>query len=248
MSSKSLTVWRILLALAITVALALFWSIPFRIGQFCQYLDSFSGDIVREDQLAASDDLSKIYYFVELNKKLKPLQLDGVADKYLFKGLLHYESAYDYLTGNYPKIIKSLESDESYWGRYIRANSNWRLAQGIYKESLKMDAKTKAEMQKQAMEMAYATKDDYEEVIKNDPDSSLPPKWNYDLTTDPAAMMRALMPKPAKIKVVLGEGGPKNKGSGEDKGKGPKGGGIEDLNIEGPQKQGRPKPHNERPG
>ncbi|MBI2669928.1 MAG: hypothetical protein HYX20_02205 [Candidatus Yanofskybacteria bacterium] len=250
--AKWFTIPRVFLAVIVLAVFSLLTIVFYRVSQFYETQDAFSGAITRSDQLAARDYLQNLQYFYELNKKLRPLGLDGVINERFFKNAQHYQSAYDYLTGHgrCEKILNELKDDDSYWGRYMRANCRWRIAQGIFEKSLdkNKDEKTRTADQKQSIEMAASTKDDYEWVIKNDPASTLPPKWNYDLTADPSAMARALGPKPIKIKVVLGEGG-KDKGPKGDKGEGPEGKGTLDLDKKGGDKPSQsPNPDAKRGG
>ena len=218
------------------------------VGDYYQYRDAYSGDVVRGDQLAARIDLENLEYFYELNKKLKPFGLSWLANRYLFKEALYQEAAYDYLANRHERVVEKLKDDNSFWGRYLRANSKWRLAQGIFEQALKMDAVTQSKEKAEADEMASSTKDDYEEIIKMSQGEWLPAKWNYDLTTDAGARAAGLSPKLAKVKVILGTGGKKNKGTGKGKGQGPQGKGSHDLEIEGPSTDGNPKPGTKRPG
>lgn len=246
---RRVTLGRVLIASAILAVSFLSISVMYLISHYKHYLDAYSGDVIREDQIAARNDLANLKYFYDLNKKLKPFKLDWIADKYLFKNVQHREAAYDYMANRFEKVTKDLKDDNSYWGRYLRANSNWRLAQGVFEGALKKDSKTSLEEQKKADEMALSTKDDYAEAIKLDGGEKLPPKWNYDLTTNPSARAAGLQPKPAKIKVKLGlGGGKKEKGEGKDKGQGPKGEGVKPLDINGPPTDAKPNPGVHRPG
>lgn len=243
---RRFTFARFFLAIVLFSVFAFLEAVLYNGKIFYETLDDFSGSISRADQLSAKANLQNLKYFYELNKKLKPLGLNDIVNQYFFEDALHYQSAYDYLTGNYDKIVDhDLKNDDSYWGRFIRANAKWRQAQGIFAGSLNKnkDEKTRADEQKQAIESAVSTKDDYEQAIKEDKLSTLPPKWNYDLTTDPAAMARALAPKPLKIKIMLGEGGDKDKNPGNKEGNSP-GKGTLDLDRKNGNKPGQ----NSNPG
>ena len=224
---KRLTGKRIIIAVMLSVGFFSAALVSFTIGRFKGTLDEFSGAIVRGDQLAARDGFQNLQYFYELNKKLPVLS--NITGKYFFKDAQYYKSAYDYLTGNYDKVINELKNSDGYWAHFIRANSRWRQAQGIMEQSLQMNEELKQEMQKLATGIVLSTKDDYEQAVRKDPNSSLPPKWNYDLTTDAAAMMGALMPKQLKIKKILGRGGKEDKGPSKEKGKDQEGKGSQDL-------------------
>lgn len=248
--AKRFTIRRVLLAAAY---LAIFCSaeiLLFNGKWFYKTLNDYSGAVSRGDQLAARDYLQNLQYFYELNKKLHPLGLDGVISESFFKDAQNYQSAYDYLTGNYEKVIKDLQGKEGYWAPYMRANAKWRLAQGIFDGSLNKskDKKTIMDEKKQAIEMIVMTKDDYERAIKNDSGLTLPPKWNYDMSTDPSAIARALAPKPIKVRSRLGEGGNKGNNPGDRDGDAP-GKGTLDLDKKGGNKPGpSPNPGAKREG
>ncbi|MBI4160504.1 MAG: hypothetical protein HY506_01195 [Candidatus Yanofskybacteria bacterium] len=240
---------RFLLALAVlTPALFLSW-LSFLIGDYYKYLDNYSGDIVRRDQIAAREDLENLNYFYQLNQKIRPFQLDWIADKYLFENARYYKAAYDFLTNRHERVVEGdLKDDENFWARYLRANSRWRIAQGAFSQIIKLkDVKQKSEAFKKADEMAYSTKEDYEEAVKMAGGKHSASSWNYDLTTNASARANALIPKPPKIKVRLGLGGNKNKGKGKQ-GDGPSGEGSLDLKIDNLPDKAKQKPDAHRPG
>ena len=245
---KRFTVGRIIMVLALLIFLFGISRVFYIVGDYYQYLDAYSGDIARGDQLAAKDDLENLKYFYQLNSKLKPFGLSWVADKYFFQEALVQAAAYDYLTNRHERVIEQLKDEQGLWGRYLRANSKWRLAQGVFEQSLKKDPATKLKEQSEADEMASSTKDDYEEAVKISQGDWLPAKWNYDLTTNDEARARGLRPKPASIKIKLGTGGKKDQGKGKYIGVGPQGEGSRDLEIEGTPTDGKPKPGTKRPG
>ncbi len=243
-----LTAGRIVVALAILLFALVGGRVFYLVGDYYQYLDAYSGDVFRGDQLAARVDLENLQYFYQLNKSLKPWGLSWLADRYLFKEAIYHAAAYDYLTNRHERVVEELKDDNGLWGRFLRANSKWRLAQGIFEQSLKKDPATNLKEQIEADELSFSTKEDYEEAVKISQGDWLPAKWNYDLTVDSETRARALRPKPAKIKVMLGTGGSKDKGLGKNKGQGSKGNGSQDLEIEGPPTDGNPKPGTKRPG
>lgn len=232
---RRMTISRFLLALLITVFLGLVWQIPYQIGNFYQHQDQLTGDVLRGNTLAVREDLEKLAYFYSWNDVLDNLWLDGLANKYLFYNAPYYRSALDYLTGNYTKTAKDLQDDQSFWALYLKANTKWRLAQGMYQHALEVKDKKEAErIKKEAEELAISSKDEYEEAIRNDPLHSFPPKWDYDLTNDPDARLLALLPKP-KVKIPqFGYPDPKGVPSSGKPGEG----GTKDLE----QRRGLPNP------
>ncbi len=237
--TRRFTFLRGFLALIILV-LCSFLSITFwNRGQFYESLNAFSGAVSRGDQLAARDNLSNLEYFYHLPN------LKGFAGRSLFKYSANYQASYDFLTGNHERVISNdLKDKDDYWALFIRSNSVWRNAKKLNEQALEeTDPKLKQEKQKQALEMAASTKDDYCQAVRIDPTSSLPPKWNCDLVSDPAAMANALMPKPAKVKLRLGEGGNKGNNPGNLDGEAP---GKGTLNLD--KKNGNKPALSNKPG
>ena len=134
--TRRFTIVRALVALVFLVVFFFIWLVSYEIGEFKKYLDAFSGDIVRGDQLAAKDGMADLRYFYELNNKLKPFGMDGLANKYLFKDNIYYQAAIDYLAGNHDTVIEKLKNEDNYWAYYLRANSQWRRAQGVMAQAL----------------------------------------------------------------------------------------------------------------
>ena len=244
---RRFTLGRVLLTIAILVFSAGVSRILYLVGDYYENLDAFSGDIGRKDQLAAREDLENLKYFYQLNNKLRPFGLSWLADRYLFKEAVHHATAYDYLTNRHEKVIEDLKNENTFWGYYLRANSKYRLAQGVFAQSVQKDPATRLKEQLKAVEMAASTKDDYEEAVKITKGEHLAASWNYDMTTDAGKLMAALQPKADPVKVKLGTGGRKNEGKGKDKGKG-EGDGSQDLEIKGPPGEGNPQQGTKRPG
>ncbi len=240
------TLVRLLISLAVIVVSFAFCYSLLQVSKFYKSLDAYSGAVSRGDQLAVRDNLEDLRHFPDLNKKLEFAGLDFIANKYLFKDFRYYESAYDYMTGNYERVIDQLKDDEDFYAHFIRANAKWRTAQGLIEQNLSSST-IRIEPALKSVQMAAALKEDYAECIKKDQKSSISPKWNYDLVTDPNALARGLMPKPQKVRVVLGRGGKNKKGEGQDKGEGPKGHDLKD-GKESPEQPGKPKSGTYRPG
>ncbi|MEK7151686.1 MAG: hypothetical protein AAB784_03180 [Patescibacteria group bacterium] len=229
--------------------LLFFWMIPYRVGQFYESLDNYSGQVSRGDQVASREGLTELKYFYDLNSKLKIVWLDWVAHKYIFSDAVYYDAAYQYMTGRYDKILEgSLKEDDGFWASFLKGNSRWRIAQGVYAQGASLSGADSEKIKKQADEMAASTKDDYERAIRKDVNSIFSVKWNYDQVTDPSARAAGLAPKPAKVKLVLGRGSKKGDGKGKDDGKGKGGKPLkEGLDVEG-EEEGRPRHTPRRPG
>lgn len=232
------------LLLAIYGSIAL---IPYRVGDYYQVLDQYSGDISRGEITPARGDLGQLTYFYRLNDKLKFIRLDGTARKHLFKGAPFHLAAYGYISGDMGRTGELMEKEEGFWAYYIRANAHFRQAQKMTANALNLtDPEDRKNQLNKADQIAKDTKDDYLAAIKSDPNETNEPKWNYDIVTDDAARMAALMPKAGQTKVKLGVpgGGPGPGPEGRDK-KGDKGYKPKDLGREGDKSpsnpEGRPK-------
>lgn len=226
--AKRFTLVRILIALVLTVLFTGSGYVLYEVGLYYSYLDNYSGHIERGDQTAARDGLKDLEYFYQLNRKLDALHLDWLGDKYLFYDSVYHRAAFNYIAGDYKKVASDLQDQDSFWAFYLRANANWRIAQGIYANGLNLPDKTdkdKAEKEKQlksADDLAKTlVKDDYALSVRSDPSGSLPPSWNYDLVSNDSARKKGLQPKPGPIKVKLGNNpgggsGPGLKGKDDD--------------------------------
>ncbi len=220
--------------------------IPYRVGDYYQVLDQYSGDISRGEITAARGDLEQLSYYYRLNERFKFIKLDGIAKEHLFKDAPHHQAAFQYINQDIRRAGEAMDKEEGFWAYYIRANAHFRQAQQMTANALNLaDPQTKKEQLAKADQIAKDTKDDYLAAIKSDPNETNEPKWNYDIVTNDAARKAALMPKPVKIKVKLGVpgNGPGPGPEGKDK-EGKKGFQPKDLGKDGEKRsnpEGRPK-------
>jgi len=212
--------------------------VAYRISDYFDNADKFSGDIARGDVTAAREHMANLEYYHKLNKNLEPLRLNWIAEEYLFKQEKFHRAGYLYISKDWTAVINELEGEEEFWAYYIRANARWRQAKDMFANGLNLgDLTKKVDQLKKADEIAKSTKDDYLEAIKTDPNETHEPRWNYDLVTDDEARAKALMPMPGKIKIELGvpmpgAGGTKEGPRGED-GKGEQSNKPKDLDKQG---------------
>ncbi len=249
-ATKRFTLFRFLAALLLAVLFSGVAYVLYEVGLYYSYLDAYSGHIVRGDQTAAREGMEDLNYFYQLSDEL---HLRWLADKYLFKDSVYHRAAFNYVAGDFDGVVnKDLQGQEGFWAYYLRANANWRIAQGKYANGLNLKDKAEKEKQlKAADDLAKdLVKDDYALAVKADPNGSLPSSWNYDLVSDDGARKKGLQPKPAPIKVKLGiripcgKSGPGPKG---EKDKGKAGTKPQDLDNKGGEQPGgkpggKPKP------
>ncbi len=248
-ATKRFTFLRFLAAILIAFLFSGMAYLLYKVGLYYSYLDAYSGHIARGDQTAAREGMEDLNYFYELSDNL---HLRWAADKYLFKDSIYHRAAFNYVAGDYDRVISDLQGQDSFWAYYIRGNAQWRRAQGIYANGLNLNDKAEKEKQlKAADDLAKdMVKDDYALAVKSDPAGSLPPSWNYDLVSDDGARQKGLQPKPAPIKVKLGipiPGGKSGPGPKGEKDKGKAGTKPQDLDNKGGETPGakpggKPKP------
>lgn len=219
---KRFTPFRLFIAIVLTVFFSGMGYILRMGGLYRDYLDKFSGAVARGDQSVAKESLEDLEYFYQLNRKFDAVGLGWVSRRYLFyeSDTVYYRAASNYIAGDHKRVVSDLQGEDDFWAYYLRANANWRIAQGTYVNALNLPDKTdkdKAEKEKQlriADELAKTVvKDDYEQAVRNDPLGLLPPSWDYDLVSNDASRNKGLQPKPAQVKVKLGE---KQPGAGND--------------------------------
>ncbi|OGN03838.1 MAG: hypothetical protein A2655_01080 [Candidatus Yanofskybacteria bacterium RIFCSPHIGHO2_01_FULL_43_42] len=249
---KRFTLGRLLLAVLLAALFSGFGLVIYRVGNYFDHLDAYSGHIVRQDESAARDGLKDLQYFHEQNQKLDKVWLSWVAENYIFEDPACQRAAYHNLTKNYKKTIdEELQDKDGFCASFLRGNARWRQAQAIFANALTLPENSdvqKAEKEKQfklADDMAATfARDDFEAALKANP-SHAPSSWNYDLLSNSETRAKALMPKPGKIKVRVGVpgGGFRNPGprGDDDKGEGKKSKDI-DTNDPGPgQPGGKPR-------
>lgn len=227
-------------------------------GAYRDYLDNFSGTIARGDQSAARDSLKDLEYFYQFNRKLDAVGLGWVSRKYWFyeDDATYHRAAFNYIAGDYKGVTGDLRDHDGFWASYLRANANWRIAQGTYANALNLPDKTDKEKSEKENQLKLAdnlantlVKDDYALAVKSDSSGLLEPSWNYDLVSNDASRKKGLQPKPAPIKVKLGDKPGGGSGPGpmgkDDDGKAatkPKDLDSKDIDNPGGKPGGKPRP------
>lgn len=243
---------RLLLAVPLTALFLGAGLVMYQIGSYFDYLDAYSGHIARQDESAAREGLKDLQYFYEQNRKLDSLWLSWIGEDYLFGDAACQRAAFSNLTKAYKKTVEEeLKDQEGFCASFLRGNARWRQAQAIYANALTLPNKTDAQKTEKEKQLKLAddlaatlAKDDYEAALKANPSHS-PSSWNFDMLSNPEKRAAGLKPKPkpAKVRVGVPAGGPKNPGprGEDDKGEGKKSKDI-DTEDNGPgQPGGKPR-------
>ncbi len=238
---KRFTVGRLLLAILLAAVFSVLGLISYQIGNYYSYKDAYSGHIVRRDKSASRDGLKDLQFFYELDYLPSYLSKDADCER----------AAYYNLDNDLEKTINELRDKKRFCASFLRGVATWRQAQAEYANALTLPDKTPVQKKDKLKQLKLAdekaatlAKDDFEAALKANPDHA-PSSWDHDLLSNPENRAMALMPKPGKIKIQLGQsgGGKTNPGPlGEDgKGEGKKSKDI-DTNEEGPGRpDGKPK-------
>ncbi len=213
-----LSIKRLILVSVSLAVLFLGWALPFQAGMYWWHVNAYSKYVSRSNQVAAEHELATLQKLYETSQKY---HLDGLANRYVFDDFTRFDAAYNYMTGDFDKVHAKLLNGQDFQSCYMRGNAKWRMAQDQFRQGLNLqDKEQRMKLMKRGDELAQSTKDDYLCALKEDRDHTLPPSWNYDITTDDGARMRALMPKPGKIIILLGD--EKDDGDGTEGLKGPR--------------------------
>ena len=248
---KRFTLGRLLLATLLVVLFLGSGLFMYQVGSYFEHMDTYSGHIALQDESAAREGLKDLQYFYEQNSKLDAVWLSWIGRDYILENPACQRAAFYNMTRDFEKTVEELREQEGFCAYFLRGNARWRQAQGIYANALTLPDKTDEQKAKKTEQLKLAddlagtlARDDYEAALKANP-SHAPSSWNYDLLSDPEKRAKALMPKPGKIKMRIGQsaGGRSNPApQGEDdKGEGKKSKDI-DTNDKGPgQPGGRPR-------
>jgi hypothetical protein len=177
---------------------------------FYDNLDGLSESVQREDFSRAEAELSDVTGFYESSRSWG---LQWFADAYLFSDAFLQQASYNYLTGNFEAVVRDLADEiDDPRASHLLANAKFMLARQRYRaiDPEAPDAATRKEAI--ILEVMETVNADYERALRGDPGDRFDYKWNYDLTSDPEAVRRALEPlrevEPPQLEQMRGEGTP----------------------------------------
>src|SRR3989344_7627716 len=134
---------RCILAVLLLALISRLSLVAYRISDYFDNADKFSGDIARGDGTAAREHMANFEYYHKLNKNLEPLRLNWIAEEYLFKQEKFHRAGYLYISKDWTAVINELEGEEEFWAYYIRANARWRQAKDMFANGLNLGDLTK---------------------------------------------------------------------------------------------------------
>ena len=186
-------------------------SVPSRsLAAFFTNLDGLSESVRRSDFESAEAQLAEVTAFYE-GSRLWGMQ--WFADSYLFQDAFLQQASYSYLTGDYGTVVTDLSDEiDDPRASHLLANAKFMLARERYQAI--DDENTNAQVQKEAiiLEVMETVNADYERALRSDVADHFDYKWNYDLTSNPEAIRRALEApreiEPPELEQMKGEGTP----------------------------------------
>ena len=196
-----------LLAVAFLVAV----SVPSRsLTAFYTNLDGLSDSVRRGDFDGAEAQLAEVSAFYEGSRVWG---MQSVADSYLFQDAFLQQASYSYLRGDYETVVADLSDEiDDPRASHLLASAKFMLARERYRA---IDGEsTDGQVQKEAiiLEVMETVNADYERALRGDADDHFDYKWNYDLTSNPEAIRRALEApreiEPPELEQMKGEGTP----------------------------------------
>ena len=180
------------------------------LGGFYANLDALSDSVDRGDYEQADLQLAEVTGFYERSRNLG---LGWFSDAYLFADAFLQQASYNYLTGDFEAVVRDLADEvDDPRASHLLANAKFQLARQRYRSIA--DDDPEGEVKKVAIieEVLDDVNADYERALRSDRTGRFDFKWNYDLTSDPEAVRRALEPlrevEPPQLEQMRGEGTP----------------------------------------
>ena len=203
--------FRYLVGFVLALLFFLAVSVPSRgLAGFYTTLETLSDSVEREDFETAESRLDEVSAFYE-GSRLWGMQ--WFADSYLFQDAFLQQASLAYLTGDYETVVEDLADDvDDPRASHLLASAKFMLARQRYQV---IDGENPdAQRLKEAiiLEVMEDINPDYERALRGDTTDRFDYKWNYDLTSNPEAIRRALEApreiEPPELEQMKGEGTP----------------------------------------
>jgi hypothetical protein len=186
-------------------------SVPSRsLAGFYSNLEALSDSVQREDYETADTQLAEASAFYEGSRVWG---MQWFADSYLFQDAFLQQASFSYLTSDYETVVQDLANEiDDPRASHLLANAKFMLARQRYRAIDGEDPN--AQIQKEAiiLEVMETVNPDYERALRGDLSERFDYKWNYDLTSNPEAIRRALEApreiEPPELEQMKGEGTP----------------------------------------
>ncbi len=177
---------------------------------FYDNLDGLSDSVEREDFERAEAELGDVTGFYEGSRAWG---MQWFADAYLFADAFLQQASYNYLTGNFEAVVRDLADEiDDPRASHLLGSAKFQLARQRYRAIPDEDENGEARKLGIIQEVLEDVNADYERALRSDRSGRFDYKWNYDLTSDPEAVRRALEPlreiEPPQLEQMRGEGTP----------------------------------------
>ena len=180
------------------------------LSAFFTNLDGLSESVRRNEFERAAAQLDEVAAFYEGSRVWG---MQWFADSYLFQDAFLQQASYSYLTGDYETVVADLSDEiDDPRASHLLASAKFMLARARYRAI--DDESVDAQVNKEAivLEVMETVNADYERALRGDAEDRFEYKWNYDLTSNPEAIRRALEApraiEPPELEEVKGEGTP----------------------------------------
>ncbi|MAW63730.1 MAG: hypothetical protein CL473_07090 [Acidobacteria bacterium] len=186
-------------------------SVPSRsLAGFYTNLEGLSDSVERADYATAEEQLSEVSAFYDGSRVWG---MQWFADSYLFQDAFLQQASYSYLTGDYETVVNDLADEiDDPRASHLLANSKFMLARQRYRAIDSEDPNAQIEKEAIILEVMETVNADYERALRGDLSERFDYKWNYDLTSNPEAIRRALEApreiEPPELEQMKGEGTP----------------------------------------
>ena len=197
--------------LALAIACLIIVAVPaVSVGNFYDHLDALSYHVRNRDVAAAKAELGAVTEFYDRSRQWG---MQWFVDSYLFGDSFIHQVAFSYFTADYETIVADLEDKVAdHRASYFLGIAKFRLAQLRYRAIEGEGAAVSRAKGEIINEVLEKINPDFERALRSDPGERFDYKWNYDLTSDPETIRRALeQPKPVEppeMSPVQGEGTP----------------------------------------
>ena len=164
----------------------------------------------RSDFERAQEQLDEVTAFYEGSRVWG---MQWFADSYLFQDTFLQQASYSYLTGDYETVVADLSDEiDDPRASHLLARAKFMLARQRYRAIDGENADAQVRKEAIILEVMETVNADYERALRGDTDDRFEYKWNYDLTSNPEAIRRALEApreiEPPELEQMKGEGTP----------------------------------------
>ena len=157
---------------------------------FYTNLDGLSESVRRNDFETAEAQLAEVAAFYEGSRVWGMQQF---ADSYLFQDAFLQQASYSYLTGDYETVVADLSDEiDDPRASHLLASAKFMLARERYRAINGEDVDAQVRKEAIILEVMETVNADYERALRGDTEDHFDYKWNYDLTSNPEAVRRAL--------------------------------------------------------